>query len=215
MHSERELRIVAPNTGNAAADEAAAVAIEFGVLRGLLDLNAPAAHRNRGGSGAGRRHWKGGAADLSEWDFLISRVMAWVKKWWPFCVLVIAGGLGVLRAEWGGLWRRGDAGRERDAGLGENPQAEACATECRCHFCGLDFSAILPEIAEEAAQGQFATGEGIKITDGTNFVVVDPCKAHTKLFASISQTGNTQLVAGTAWQENLCVLDSCGGGCGD
>ena len=42
VHSDRELRIVAPNTGNAKADEAAAVAIEFGVLRGLLDLTSPA-----------------------------------------------------------------------------------------------------------------------------------------------------------------------------
>ena len=42
VHSDRELRIVAPNTGDAQADEAAAVAIEFGVLRGLLDLTAPA-----------------------------------------------------------------------------------------------------------------------------------------------------------------------------
>src|ERR1700676_1241866 len=59
VHSERELRIVAPNTGNAAGDEAAAVAIEFGVLRGLLDLNAPGAHRNRGGSGAGKKRRDG------------------------------------------------------------------------------------------------------------------------------------------------------------
>ena len=42
VHSDRELRIVAPNTGDAKADEAAAVAIEFGVLRGLLDLTSPA-----------------------------------------------------------------------------------------------------------------------------------------------------------------------------
>jgi hypothetical protein len=41
VHSERELRIVVPNSGDAKADEAAAVAVEFGVLRGLLDLVSP------------------------------------------------------------------------------------------------------------------------------------------------------------------------------
>ncbi len=53
VHSDRELRIVAPNTGDSKADEAAAVAIEFGVLRGLLDLTAPAARRKVRGNGAG------------------------------------------------------------------------------------------------------------------------------------------------------------------
>jgi hypothetical protein len=43
VHSERELRIIVPNSGDAKADEAAAVAVEFGVLRGLLDLSSPAA----------------------------------------------------------------------------------------------------------------------------------------------------------------------------
>src|SRR5579863_6014910 len=41
VHSERELRIVIPRTGDEKADEAAAVAVEFGVLRGLLDLTSP------------------------------------------------------------------------------------------------------------------------------------------------------------------------------
>ena len=41
VHSERELRIVVPRTGDEKADEAAAVAVEFGVLRGLLDLTSP------------------------------------------------------------------------------------------------------------------------------------------------------------------------------
>src|SRR5580704_16408883 len=49
VHSDRELRIVAPNTGDARADEAAAVAIEFGVLRGLLDLTSPAVVRHEQG----------------------------------------------------------------------------------------------------------------------------------------------------------------------
>ena len=51
VHSDRELRIVAPNTGDAQADEAAAVAIEFGVLRGLLDLTAPGSVPRGGGAG--------------------------------------------------------------------------------------------------------------------------------------------------------------------
>ncbi len=54
------------------------------------------------------------------------------------------------------------------------------------------------EFSEAEPQGQFATGQGVKITDGVNVFVVDPCKAQTKLYASINQTGNTQLVAGTA-----------------
>ncbi len=45
VHSERELRIVIPRmltaSGDSRADEAAAVAVEFGVLRGLLDLTSP------------------------------------------------------------------------------------------------------------------------------------------------------------------------------
>jgi hypothetical protein len=186
VHSERELRIVAPNTGNATADEAAAVAIEFGVLRGLLDLNAPGAHRNRGKSSAGNKHRKGSAADLSDEDSGISWAMRWWKKWWPFWVLVIAGTVGILRGSSSAVVAREIQGANKTHRLKPAPLFRA----------GL--IGILPEIAEAEAQGQFATGEGFKITDGTNFFVVDPCKAHTKLFASISQTGNTQLVAGTA-----------------
>jgi hypothetical protein len=52
-------------------------------------------------------------------------------------------------------------------------------------------------LLEEEAQGQFATGQEFRISDGVNFLIVDPCKGQTKLFASISQTGNTQLAAGT------------------
>src|SRR5882762_157538 len=73
VHSDRELRIVVPNSGNAKADEAAAVAVEFGVLRGLLDLSSPAAptaSRSKlfGGSG------KTGAPDKSTNEG--------GKKWW-------------------------------------------------------------------------------------------------------------------------------------
>jgi len=41
VHSERELRIVVPVSGDSKMDEAA-VAVEFGVLRGLLELTSPA-----------------------------------------------------------------------------------------------------------------------------------------------------------------------------
>ena len=42
------------------------------------------------------------------------------------------------------------------------------------------------------------TAQPVKITDGTNTVVVDPCKGQTKLFVSINQTANTQLASGTS-----------------
>lgn len=48
------------------------------------------------------------------------------------------------------------------------------------------------------AYPQFATGLGVRIYDGTNTMLVDPCKGQTKLYASINQTANTQLVTGTA-----------------
>jgi len=38
----------------------------------------------------------------------------------------------------------------------------------------------------------------VKITDGTNTDVVDPCEGQTKLYKSITQTTGTQLVTGTA-----------------
>jgi hypothetical protein len=77
-------------------------------------------------------------------------------------------------------------------------------------------------------QGQFATGQGFKITDGTNFFVVDPCKAQSKGYVSINQTGNTQLVAGTASKRiyvcsihvvaaaatNVAVVEGTGAVCG-
>jgi hypothetical protein len=45
---------------------------------------------------------------------------------------------------------------------------------------------------------QFATGLGVRIYDGTNTMLVDPCKGQAKQYTSINQTANTQLVAGTA-----------------
>src|SRR5580700_2230275 len=74
VHSDRELRIVAPNTGNAKADEAAAVAIEFGVLRGLLDLTSPAVVRQEQG-----RATAGKPDDVAA----SSRSEGGRKRWWP------------------------------------------------------------------------------------------------------------------------------------
>jgi len=62
VHSERELRIVIPRSDNTKADEAAAVAVEFGVLRGLLDLTSPPAlavaeDKSSQGTSGGRTKW--------------------------------------------------------------------------------------------------------------------------------------------------------------
>lgn len=47
----------------------------------------------------------------------------------------------------------------------------------------------------------------IKVTDGTNTEVVDPCRGQTKVFFNISQTTNTRLVIGTASKKfYLCHL---------
>ena len=54
VHSERELRIVLPVSESLQANEAAAVAVEFGVLRGLLDLVTPPPSREFAGGGPRR-----------------------------------------------------------------------------------------------------------------------------------------------------------------
>jgi hypothetical protein len=220
VHSDRELRIVAPNTGDSKADEAAAVAIEFGVLRGLLDLTAPAAHRKTRGTGAGNRTLSGREADESSEAPGISR-RAGGKKWWPFWIVLLAGMLALLRASIAAaparaLEDRVKGHRLKPALLGAAPLLRAALVE------------VTPEFAAADPQGQFATGQGFKITDGTNFLVVDPCKARTKLYASISQTANTQLVAGTASKKiyvcsihvvaaaatNVAVVEGTGTVCG-
>jgi len=156
VHSDRELRIVAPNTGDAKADEAAAVAIEFGVLRGLLDLTWPGPGNPTGG--------------LPSEDPESSRRLR-AKKWWPFGILLLAAGLGVLRA---------------GSAAAPGRVAEDARKSHRLKPVLLLRAAFAPEFLAEA-QGQFATGQGL-----------DPCKGLTKLYASISQTANTQLVAGTS-----------------
>jgi hypothetical protein len=205
VHSDRELRIVAPNSGDAQADEAAAVAIEFGVLRGLLDLTAGASAKAK--------------ADESA-EALANSRRARAKKWWPFGMLLIAAALGVMRVSLAAAPGRvvkdsGKSHRLKPVLLEGPPILRA----------GL--AAITPEFLAEP-QGQFATGQGFRITDGTNFLVVDPCKAQTKFYASISQTSNTQLVAGTAAKKiyvcsihvvaaaatNVAVVEGTGTVCG-
>jgi hypothetical protein len=121
----------------ACMDEAAAVAVEFGVLRGLLDLVSPSV-ANAGADKSAVASRKSESGGKKKW------------KWWMFGVLLIAGAL-----------------------LASSP-------------------------VPAPAQGQFTTGQTTKITDGVNTLVVDPCKGQTKLYVSINQTANAQLVAGTA-----------------
>ena len=195
VRSERELRILAPNTGDARADEAAAVAIEFGVLRGLLDLVAPDARTNMRWNGAGKSLLRGDEGSPGAGAI---QGVALKKKWWPFAIVLLAGALGILRgsgaASAGGVAKLGMVrGGEIGAGVMEGHRLPFRNAQGKkpVILSAAGFLAAEP-------QGQFATGQGFKITDGTNFFVVDPCKAQTKLYASISQTGNTQLVAGTA-----------------
>jgi len=169
VHSERELRIVVPKSGDAKADEAAAVAVEFGVLRGLLDLVSPPSLPKIRGASAGLPAGASGGSQSTK-----------RKKWWgfflwaAFAVLALAGGLPA------------------------SPRHSAINPEHVIEERLVGRGYFRP-VAVLAAQGQFATGQApVKITDGTNNLVVDPCKGQTKLYLSINQTANTQLVAGTA-----------------
>ncbi len=217
VHSDRELRIIAPITGDAKADEAAAVAIEFGVLRGLLDLTAPAfakasASKPAGGSGT--------ADELGEGPGVSRRARA--LKWWQFGIVLLAalGSSGVSPA----IWRP-----ERSAKFaGRTPALRPASAPLLRTTADPEFAAGLRLAEAEPAQGQFATGQGFKITDGTNFLIVDPCKGQSKLYASISQTANTQLASGTASKKiyvcsiqvvaaaatNVAVVEGTGSVCG-
>src|SRR6266404_5532533 len=158
-----------PAAALAKADEAAAVAVEFGVLRGLLDLvSPPSLPKMRGASAGLPAGVLGGSRSANG------------KKWWgfflwvPFAVVALAGSLHASPRH--SAIKPEHVIEERPAGRG-----------------------YFRPVAVLAAQGQFATGQGpVKITDGTNNLVVDPCKGQTKLYISINQTANTQLVAGTA-----------------
>jgi hypothetical protein len=231
VHSERELRIVAPNTGDAKADEAAAVAIEFGVLRGLLDLTTPVAHRKTWGAYAGKRLLNGEAADESTFAKASadqsaeatesSRSGGGRKRWWPFGILLLAGAMGFLR----GITAAAPGRVVEDARKSDRLKPVLLET---APLLRASLAVVTPEFDAAEPQGQFATGQGFKITDGTNFLVVDPCKAQTKLYASISQTANTQLVAGTSSKKifvcsihvvvaaatNVAVVEGTGSACG-
>jgi hypothetical protein len=226
VHSDRELRIIAPNTGDARADEAAAVAIEFGVLRGLLDLTRPGVTwASPGKSGLmlaspSKRHFSDGDGDEpaevrdSDGRRNSGDAVGW-KRWWPFGILLLAGALGSLRASHAAAPRVGFCSARLQAGTLDlttcSPEGErysgrrnvvarilTAAFLERASVGGVVESDRLKPVLLEAAQEQVATGQGFRITDGNNFFVVDPCKAQVKLFASINQTANAQLVAGTA-----------------
>jgi hypothetical protein len=211
VHSDRELRIVAPNTGDDKVDEAAAVAIEFGVLRGLLDLTSPAVVRLEQGRATAGKPDDAPAP---------SRNASGKKKWWVFGVLLLSGSLGIWRASvsaagFGGTATPGcallaAAAKPAQPGVAVphkpvSPEPASFASIAETHR--LPFVAAQGKkpallraalLAAADPQGQFVAGQGVKITDGTNFLVVDPCKGQAKFYASINQTGNTQLVAGTA-----------------
>jgi hypothetical protein len=214
VHSDRELRIVAPNTGDAKTDEAAAVAIEFGVLRGLLDLTAPAAHKKARGTGGRDQRLEvvpaetgDASADASE-----SSRSAGGKKWWAFWILLFVAMVGILRSGGSAALARTVQGKVKGHRL--KPVLLGAAPLLRAAV--INFA---PEFSEAEPQGQFATGQGL---------VSDPCRAQTKSYASISQTGNTQLVAGTASKKiyvcsihvvaatatNVAVVEGTGTVCG-
>ncbi|HLJ22791.1 MAG TPA: hypothetical protein VKT71_01705 [Candidatus Acidoferrales bacterium] len=180
VHSDRELRIVVPNSGDLAADDAAAVAVEFGILRGLLDLSSGA--RGRGGPGAAGASDGADAEDANNSGK--SRKVGGRRRWWPFGIILIWGALLFFRSVHAG-----------PAATAPSPWQ----TRGLPSFTAQNKKPVLMNAgAFSLAQGQFETGAGVKITDGSDVLVVDPCSGQTKLFASINQTANTQLVSGTA-----------------
>ncbi len=232
VHTERELRIVAPNTGDAKADEAAAVAVEFGVLRGLLDLVSPDARARTRWNGAGKTLLRG---DEDGEDREQKRTAK--RTLWPFGIVLLVGAMGVLRgssaavpggASGAGISLRGlDPSRTEVYGTKDEALAGGLIgvlLESR----GLKPAPPRAVLLAAQPQGQFVDGQGIKITDGTNFLVLDPCKAAAKLYTSINQTGNMQLVMGTVSKKiyvcsihvvaaaatNVAVVEGTGTVCG-
>ncbi|MBZ5697114.1 MAG: hypothetical protein LAN18_01055 [Acidobacteriia bacterium] len=133
VHSEREVRIVIPRSGNAKADEAAAVAVEFGVLRGLLDLTsppAPAVAEDKASQGA-----SGGR-----------------KKWWMFGIVLLTGSLLALTGSLQASPRLAVNASAR--GLSASARRERRVVEGR----GADGAFLHLEAALAPAQGQFGTG---------------------------------------------------------
>ncbi len=225
VHSERELRIVIPRTGDEKADEAAAVAVEFGVLRGLLDLTTPRPDAKSAKSILFSQ------ADAGQ-PAVAPRNSRSRGGWWRFGIFALAGMIlpvaGLVHAfprSAGGRglaqgkyveFRPGSTGFSL-CGVGFDPdqqtkgtQAKACATGGG-RIGNLDHTvtngaylrlatvrAARVALAAAPAQGEFATGQQTKITDGTNTLVIDPCRGQTKVYVSINQTANAQLAAGTA-----------------
>jgi hypothetical protein len=261
VHSDRELRIVAPNTGDARVDEAAAVAIEFGVLRGLLDLTGTSTTcKEEPAPGKLAAFWRRVTAAGKKSASTAKLSSAGAKKWWPlgivlFALLCSAGVSFTLNAEGPARWEDGAKAKfalstRHTAGpfsfgagpsavkagpsslsANETPVLRLAAALEPIALRGLS-TALTPWrlrlAAADPPQGQFVTGQGIKITDGTNFLAVDPCAAQPKSYASISQTANTQLVAGTTSKKvyvcsihvvaavatNVAVVEGTGTVCG-
>jgi hypothetical protein len=187
VHSERELRIVVPNSGDPKTDEAAAVAVEFGVLRGLLDLASPPSLPKSRGANAGKASLFSRAKEDKSAAAPGSVRSEGGKAWWRFFLLALAAVLPFV----GSL-----SASPRRALVSAKPVPVELALTAEARVA--DRAAMLPAAALPP-QGQFSTGQApVKITDGTNTLVVDPCKGQTKLYVSINQTANTQLVAGTA-----------------
>src|SRR5665213_2902076 len=114
VRSERELRIVAPCSGDARADEAAAVAIEFGVLRGLLDLVAPDARGEMRWNGAGKKLLSGGSGAAGSGDHGSEKTFSSrsrKKMWWPFAVVLFGAALSVWSAARGRVAEAGGFSR--------------------------------------------------------------------------------------------------------
>ena len=184
VHSERELRIVIPRTGDAKADEAAAVAVEFGVLRGLLDLTSPVSPAV--------------PADKSAVVAGSSQRAGERKKWWTFCAAMFAASLLAFGASaQPGVRGQAQMGAIRPGALRADGQGQA-GVPVLLRVTNRAYSRPVAAVSPDPAQGEFSTGQQTKITDGANTLVVDPCKGQTKLYASINQTANTQLAAGTS-----------------
>jgi hypothetical protein len=193
VHSERELRIILPVTGDARTDEAAAVAVEFGVLRGLLDLTRRPSHGELRGGAAG---------EASQADGESGKKRSSGKKWWIFggiflavCVALFGAGLQATPRLHGG---EDGKNAQADGSISFTKKVHAKGGTAavlfrsealrKAHLVRSEVLRTATAFAAAEPQGQFSTGQ----------TGVDPCLAQTKVFASINQTANTQLAAGTA-----------------
>ncbi len=210
MHSERELRIVVPQSENVKVDEAAAVAVEFGVLRGLLDLTAAPSFRKERGAPAdlsaatsGKSTSSGGARSNK-------------SKWWIFSVALLALALAAFGTRLNAFSRTSGT----RMGSGGPQRTGQKSTPIFLDARGAKSLMLRPAkvFAGPEPQGQFAT----------TTLTVDPCKVQAKLYVSINQTGNTQLVAGTSSKKiyicsihvvvaaatNIALVEGTGSVCG-